>query len=186
MKRWDITAGAFVIEHVLSVKECTALIERAGRVGFELAPITTANGFEIAIDIRNNDRVIFDDRALADEIWSRVRTVIPANLGGRQAVGLNEHFRLYRYTRGQRFAWHSDGSFRRDNGETSLLTFMIYLNQGYAGGETRFKDADVIGHTGMALVFKHELVHEGSEVSNGEKYALRSDVMYGRVGELHG
>jgi hypothetical protein len=30
----------------------------------------------------------------------------------------------------------------------------------------------------MLLVFPHELKHEGSEVSAGEKYVLRSDVMY--------
>jgi hypothetical protein len=68
----------------------------------------------------------------------------------------------------------------------SLLTFMIYLNEGYAGGETRFDDAKVAGRTGMALVFHHGLVHEGAEVTEGKKYALRSDVMYGPVGKFGG
>ena len=34
--------------------------------------------------------------------------------------------------------------------------------------------------TGMTLVFNHTLFHEGSEVSSGKKYVLRSDVMFSR------
>ena len=68
----------------------------------------------------------------------------------------------------------------------SLLTFMIYLNTGYEGGATRFEAAKVTGQTGLALVFQHGLVHEGSEVVQGVKYALRSDVMYGPVGRFGG
>jgi len=186
MKRREINLGAFAIDDVLSEQECAALVDRAERQGFEVAPITTATGFRLDLETRNNDRVIFDDTALADWLWPKVRDEIPAILNGRPAVGLNERFRLYRYAPGQRFSWHSDGAFRRDNGEMSLLTFMIYLNDGYLGGETRFQDASVTGRTGMALVFLHQMFHEGSEVTEGRKYALRSDVMYGPVRKLRG
>ena len=151
-----------------------------------VAAITTATGFRLDLETRNNDRVIFDDTALADWLWPKVRDEIPAILNGRPAVGLNERFRLYRYAPGQRFSWHSDGAFRRENGEMSLLTFMICLNDGYTGGETRFEGSKVVGRTGMALVFHHGVVHEEAEVTEGRKYALRSDVMYGAVGKLGG
>ena len=36
---------------------------------------------------------------------------------------------------------------------------------------------------GMALFFRHELPHEGRAVRSGTKYVMRTDVMYGRVGE---
>jgi len=183
MKRADIRPGVFTLEHVVSVEECDALIRRAEAQGFEFAPIATAQGFRIDTETRNNDRVIFDDIVLASDLWSRVCGAIPAVMKGRQAVGLNERFRLYRYAPSQRFSWHSDGAFRRDDGEVSLLTFMIYLNDDYRGGTTRFEDAEVIGRAGMALVFRHELQHEGATVVAGQKYALRSDVMYGRVGQ---
>lgn len=186
MKRTDIRPGVFTLEHVVSVEECDALIRRAEAQGFEFAPIATPRGFRIDTETRNNDRVIFDDLALAGDLWSRVCGAIPAVMKGRQAVGLNERFRLYRYAPSQRFSWHSDGAFRRDNGEVSLLTFMIYLNDDYRGGTTRFEDAEVVGRTGMALVFRHELQHEGATVVAGQKYALRSDVMYGRVGQYGG
>ena len=186
MQRKDINRGAFAIDDVLYAEECSVRIRRAEDHGFELAPITTAKGFKVDLETRNNDRVIFDDFALANLLWSRVRHVIPEILAGRQAIGLNERFRLYRYAQGQRFSWHSDGAFQRENGEMSLLTFMIYLNDGYTGGETRFEGTKVVGRTGMALVFHHGVVHEGAEVTEGRKYALRSDVMYGAVGKLGG
>lgn len=55
---------------------------------------------------------------------------------------------------------------------------MVYLNEGYEGGATRFEAAKVMGKAGMALLFQHGLIHEGAEVTQGVKYVLRSDVMY--------
>jgi hypothetical protein len=186
MKRTDIRPGVFTLEAILSAEECDALIRRAEDQGFEFATITTAHGFKLDTETRNNDRVIFDDVALASDLWSRVRDAIPPVMRGRRAIGLNERFRLYRYAPSQRFSWHSDGAFLRGNGEMSLLTFMIYLNEGYRGGATRFEDAEVVGRTGMALVFRHGLLHEGATVVAGQKYALRSDVMYGPAGGFGG
>lgn len=55
---------------------------------------------------------------------------------------------------------------------------MIYLNAAMRGGETRFENASIIPAPGMALVFDHYLVHEGTPVLEGQKYVLRTDVMY--------
>ncbi|WP_199326312.1 2OG-Fe(II) oxygenase [Nostoc parmelioides] len=139
-------------------------------------------------DIRNNERVILDDNQRAFDLWQRVSDHIPKTIGRWQAIGLNERFRFYRYDPGQRFAIHHDGSYRRPNGEESLLTFMIYLNEGFEGGETRFHlspryyekcpNITVVPVTGMALCFVHDVVHEGVAVVQGRKYVLRSDVMY--------
>jgi hypothetical protein len=159
------------------------MIARAESVGFEIATINAWEGPRVDTDVRNNDRVIVDDVALANHLWDRVRDRIPPLRDGRQMRGLNERFRFYRYTPGQKFAWHSDGPFRRENGEISLLTFMIYLNDGYHGGATRFEWTEVAGKAGMALVFDHGLLHEGAELIDGTKYVMRSDVMYGRMGQ---
>jgi len=186
MKRTELGPSIYTMDGVLSADECKAVIARSEAQGFELATITTHRGAEVAPEVRNNDRVMLDDHGLATDLWARVRDAIPTVVSGRQARGLNERFRFYRYVPGQRFAWHSDGPFRRDNGELSLLTFMIYLNNEYAGGDTRFESLRVRGRTGMALVFAHGLIHEGSEVTEGVKYVLRSDVMYGPVGKFAG
>ena len=135
-------------------------------------------------EVRNNSRVIFDDPELAQHFWERTASHLPRILSGRQAIGLNERFRFYRYVPGQQFAGHVDAPFRRANGESSLLTFMIYLNDGFEGGETKFDDAVVIPKTGMALLFRHELFHEGATVKRGCKYVLRSDVMFNPVGRF--
>ena len=58
---------------------------------------------------------------------------------------------------------------------------MVYLNDTYEGGATRFESTKVVGSAGMALVFQHGLVHEGSKVTSGVKYVLRSDVMFSAV-----
>lgn len=63
---------------------------------------------------------------------------------------------------------------------------MIYLNDTYKGGATRFETLVLQGQTGMALIFEHGLIHEGGEVLQGFKYVLRSDVMYGRLGVMAG
>jgi hypothetical protein len=38
----------------------------------------------------------------------------------------------------------------------------------------------------MALIFEHQLLHEGAAVTQGRKYVLRSDVMYNPVGRIRG
>jgi prolyl 4-hydroxylase len=186
MKRQDIREGVFTVGGVLSPEECTELIALAERSGFEIATINTRHGTEVDRDFRNNDRVIVDDQALADKLWARIRPVVPSFLAGRQARGVNERFRFYRYVPGQKFSWHTDGAFERGNGERSLLTFMVYLNGGYEGGATEFVSASVVGQTGTGLFFEHQLSHQGAEVIEGRKYVLRSDVMYGPVGQFAG
>ncbi|MDZ8226971.1 MULTISPECIES: 2OG-Fe(II) oxygenase [unclassified Nostoc] len=178
----------FTLDNILSPKECAEYITLTENIGYTDAPINTIRGFEIRPDIRNNQRVILDDQERAFDLWQRVSSYIPSTIGRWQAIGLNERFRFYRYDPGQRFALHHDGSYRRPNGEESLLTFMIYLNEGFEGGDTLFHlsrryyedlpNIAVIPATGMVLCFVHDLVHEGAPIIQGRKYVLRSDIMY--------
>jgi prolyl 4-hydroxylase len=174
--------GIFTISGVFTQDECQEQIAYAEQRGFELATINARGGPLVDTQIRNNDRLIADDIDMAARIWKRVRRFIPRRKYGRNVTGLNERLRYYRYTRGQKFDWHFDGAYQRANGELSLLTFMIYLNDGYEGGATLFEPLDVMGKQGMALVFEHELLHSGGEIIAGTKYVLRSDVMYGPLG----
>ena len=152
--------------------------------GYSAATINTNKGFERRPYVRNNERVIVDDFEIAKNLWQRVAENIPQVLQGRQALGLNERFRFYCYDVGQYFAPHVDSYFRRENGEQSLLTFMIYLNDDFEGGETNFGETSIKPERGMALLFDHGLLHEGCAVTQGREYVLRSDVMYGRIGFL--
>ena len=179
MKRQDRAPGIFTITGVLTADECQQMIASAEARSFDPATINAFGVQRRDVNTRNNDRLIDDDFDLARRLWSRVEEFMPRTLLGRPVLGFNERFRYYRYTPGQRFDWHFDGHFTRPNGEKSFLTFMIYLNEGYKGGKPTFETVAVAGKLGMALVFEHQLLHEGAEVTAGVKYVLRSDVMYG-------
>lgn len=173
-----------VVDDALTGDECDGLIARIESLSPSAAPVTTNRGFVHRPDIRNNERVMFDDLELAADLFARVREIAPATLreGVRHTVsrGLNERFRGYRYSAGQRFAPHYDGAFRRDSQECSELTVLFYLNEGFIGGKTTFCDWEVSvePRRGRALLFTHHTLHAGDTVEEGRKYVLRSDLMY--------
>jgi hypothetical protein len=175
----------FTVAPFLDPDACRALIDWTESLGYEAAPITTLRGFEMRPDIRNNTRVMVDDPRRAAALWERLRPHARAVVEGParwEPVGLNERLRFYRYTPGQHFRWHMDGAFIRSYAEQSLWTFMVYLNDDFEGGATEFfRDAPVRPQTGAALVFDHELRHQGGTVIAGTKYVLRSDVMFRRA-----
>ena len=170
----------FGVADVLTGAECAAMIAKIEELGPSDAPITTSRGFVMAPDIRNNTRVMFDDPAFAAELYARLDDALPARMFGMRKHGVNERFRCYRYAQGQRFAPHYDGAFCRSAHEVSQLTLMVYLNDGFGGGTTKFYDheCEVAPRTGHALLFQHMQLHEGAVVTSGVKYVLRSDVMY--------
>jgi hypothetical protein len=58
-------------------------------------------------------------------------------------TGLNERLRILRYGRGCYFLPHKDGRYVRFESiadESSRLSLLLYLNDGYDGGRTRFLD----------------------------------------------
>jgi predicted 2-oxoglutarate/Fe(II)-dependent dioxygenase YbiX len=183
----------FTLPEVLTREECADFIARGEGLGFEAASVSAASGPRMMPNVRNNDRAIFDDPSLAEWLWNRVQEYIPQEIQGAVATGLNERFRFYRYDPSQRFNAHRDGAVERSANERSRLTFMIYLNDGFEGGQTVFYSeervnglrqvvASVEPVAGMGLCFAHEWWHEGAKVLSGRKYVLRTDVMY-RNGE---
>jgi predicted 2-oxoglutarate/Fe(II)-dependent dioxygenase YbiX len=175
---------------VLTPDECRAVIATGEAAGFEAAAVRTSGGPQMMEGVRNNDRIVFDDPALARLLWERVREHVPPEVEGARASGLYQPFRLYRYDPGQRFKRHKDGSEMTDTGERSRFTFLVYLNADCEGGETVFSDytfengqgtrheITATPEAGMGLVFKHERWHEGAPVIVGRKYVLRTDVLY--------
>lgn len=182
----------YVIHDFLLPQECKSYIALAERLNFKPAPLTTASGPVMNTDVRSNTRVMLDDVGQAEGLWQRARPLVPPLAldhrdEERRPIGLNERLRFFRYDPGQRFAPHYDGAFQRNYDEGSMMSFMVYLNDDFEGGETRFftdmqrPRMAVKPRTGMALVFVHNQLHEGASVKMGRKYVLRSDVMYSRV-----
>ena len=176
----------FEIPNVLDAAECDEWIERIRAAGTEPAPINTVRGTMVNAQIRNNRRVMFDDPEWATDLFERVRDAVPQEIHGMVLVGINERLRCYEYLPGQRFAPHSDGAFYRDDFERSWYTCIIYLNEGFEGGETIFfVDPEVVirPRTGAGLFFQHPIIHEGAVVKSGAKYAMRTDLMYRKVAD---
>lgn len=175
------------MEGCLSEQEARRFIDAAESIGFQHQG---SRGAAFGEAFRDNDRIGFQDAALAQQLWTGtgLEDVLDGvRLGGRRAVGLNPNIRVYRYAKGQRFGRHVDESclVESPRGETQY-TLLVYLS-GVVGGETVFYDdrgrrvAAVAPAPGLALLHRHGdycLEHEGAAVRDGTKYVLRSDVVY--------
>jgi len=110
--------------------------------------------------------------------------------------GLNHCWRFCKYQPGGHFSPHFDGYYAKSATDRSLYTFMLYLNGGFDGGETNFirSVSDATPHkidgeiakviakvkpeAGLALIFLHPFLHEGSQLKSNVKYILRSEIMF--------
>lgn len=171
-----------------SAEECEAVLASAAGGEWLAATINSAAGRVVDERVRNNDLALVRDPALADQLLERARPHLPATMtaewNGPRAkvslVGLFSPLRIYRYHPGQRFGLHQDQSYRRDDGARSLLTFMVYLDEGCEGGETDFPEQGerIVPVRGDGLWFQHMVLHAGCPVTRGVKHVLRTDVLY--------
>jgi predicted 2-oxoglutarate/Fe(II)-dependent dioxygenase YbiX len=192
-QRQAIDDDIFTVSAIFSRDECLDLIARAESLGFEAASVRTSHGPQMMTQIRNNDRVVFQDAELANEMWERIRPFLPV-LNDQIACGVDSQLRIYRYFPGQQFKRHKDGAVTNESGQTSKLSYLVYLNDDCDGGSTTFKEyhevngtrekieSVVMPTTGTALLFRHERWHEGTPVASGAKYVLRTDVFYTATG----
>jgi hypothetical protein len=130
---------------------------------------------------RDQDRVIRDDPEIAADLFSRLGPHLPSAMGALRLTGLNDRLRLYRYRPGQRFEPHTDHWYQPTANRITLYTVLVYFNDDFEGGETRFHeqlDRTLVPRCGLAAIFQHKLRHEGCPVRSGTKYAMRSDVLY--------
>jgi len=113
-------------------------------------------------------------------------------------VRMNERLRFLRYPKGGFFRAHVDGEYEdEETGQKTFYTVQLYLPSDTSGsdesfltaggGATRFwgeeNCADVEARPGRVLVFQHDdLLHSGEEVTAGVKCAMRSDILYEKVG----
>ena len=172
------SATVFTLVGLLTAAECEALIAEAEARGFKPAGVRTADGGQKSMaHVRNNERVVFESPQWVDTLWQRLRAAELPALDNEIPAGLPRALRFYKYGPGQRFRMHKDGPWSED-GRSSKLTLLVYLNDGFVGGDTAFRGFRVEPRVGDALLFVHDTWHEGSAVEQGVKYALRSDVMY--------
>eukprot|EP00931_Biecheleriopsis_adriatica_P046880 TRINITY_DN26971_c0_g1_i1.p1 TRINITY_DN26971_c0_g1~~TRINITY_DN26971_c0_g1_i1.p1 ORF type:complete len:343 (+),score=38.07 TRINITY_DN26971_c0_g1_i1:169-1197(+) len=194
--------GAFLLHNVLSGAECAEIIAGSEAMGYtEDAPVSLGRNIR-----RNENCVWIADNVTNSALFSRCAPLLPEGAKGGNALGLNARWRLYKYGPEDIFRTHTDGSWPGslvDPGTGALLhdafgdrwsqlTWVLYLNDDFAGGQTRFFKrsrgqlqhvGDVAAKQGSVLCFWHgehpqSPLHEGALVTRGTKYIVRSDVLY--------
>lgn len=174
------TRFRLVKENFLTPEECKGFIDFSEKQGYAEALVRVKDGGEtMRKDIRDNDRVIWDNPKVAEQLYELIKEDLP-DVDGYEPTGLNERFRFYRYKDGQQFKPHVDGSYRKSLTEESKVTMLLYLNEGFEGGATTLimEGEEIVPKEGMMLLFVHKIMHCGRPVTKGTKYVLRTDVMY--------
>ncbi len=179
----QLAKNIFIVKDFLSDKECDELTRFSEMTGFQAAAVGTEKGTKLIPEVRNNERLLYKDDAFAQKLWDKLSPFVPIQIGNSVAIGLNELFRYYKYGPGQKFSKHIDESFIRNELEASYYTFMVYLNDDFEGGETKFDSITINAEKGMGLIFLHSLPHEGAAVIKGFKYVLRTDIIYRLIAE---
>ena len=173
----------YTLSEFLSQTECTELIEL---IGGHLKPSPLAHAHydaEFRTSTTANLYEIDDPRTAA------VDEKICRTLGIRASY--SEGIQAQRYEAGQQFKPHLDcfepesNAYQRFAGVRGnrTWTFMVYLNDGMAGGATRFTHVDVAvqPQTGMALFWNNlyadgspnkDTMHCGEPVSQGYKVII--------------
>jgi len=171
---------AYTLDNVFTADECQQLIDLSEEQGYK--PALYNDSYRPAQ--RNNYRCIIDSHEMANKIYDKIKSHIPKFCNDCECIGLNERLRFLRYEPKQYFKSHYDGFYQRSDRERSYITIQLYLNDGFDGGSTRFLDTssndfvDCFPKVGRILVFEHRILHQGMEISDGRKYAIRTDIMY--------
>lgn len=176
------------IKNVFSTEECDELIQWSENVGYD--PYFQLN--PEAPEFRKNSRLSDVHMPLvAERLTEACKPMVPAmDEYGRTAESVLERMRYSRYPPGGRFAAHFDDGFFINEGpkkgQWSIHAVIIYLNDGYEGGSTKFlkckeipEEFSVYGGKGDVLIFRQRgILHQGSTVTSGTKYILASSFMY--------
>ena len=198
----DNVPGAFQLLNVFTEEECNNFIKITEEVGYlEDAAVSLPR------TVRHNDNLtwVVDDLT-HDIIWNRCEDFMYDNNDiflGKKALGINKRFRFYKYSEGDFFKVHTDGSWPGSrvvdkelitnfyNDRYSQMTFLILLSEDFEGGETQFivnnngikELVNVRTPKGGVLCFPHGLhplhcLHSSNTITSGVKYIIRTDVLF--------
>jgi prolyl 4-hydroxylase len=188
------------VENVASPAICDWLIEKARPDRKAASVRITATGKVQQSDSRTNSTTSFNPFKM-NIILAALRLRISTLTGLSSGM---EIMNILHYTVGQRYEPHFDyiaasdaEAVRLTQGMQRVLTFLLYLNDDYEGGETRFPRIpwQHKGRKGNAMFFwnvdrqgkpDQMTLHEGSAPTKGEKWILsqwiRKDV---RISSAH-
>ena len=130
---------------LLSIDECDEILMNISQKRFENM------NKQYDIQKRNNSRLIVIDDQFARMLWERLKSnhqiaelisnprPLGFNVQGTWEMnGVNSAMRLNKYHENEYFAPHKDAQYAPSGDERSLLSLIIYLNNDYEKGETKF------------------------------------------------
>ena len=173
----SLSSAPFVqlFPNAFTAVECDFLIEASEPLMQPALTVDPSTGRQVSNPIRTSDAAAFPLMLESPAIHALNRRIAALS---DIAVTHGEPLQVLRYRPGQQFRAHSDAL----PGTTSqrVATVLVYLNDGYEGGETSFPSADLTirGRRGDALLFRNvrangrpdeRAVHAGLPVTRGVK-----------------
>ena len=168
-----------IIKGGIPASNCDEVLKLMEKLNFS----KTLFGEKINTDIRDSFDCLIEDEVLQQSLWQSVKDHIPVVYNYRKSIGFDKH-KVYvlKYNKGQYFKPHTDGWSFDKNGNRSLMSIIIYINENYKGGETVFyKTSETLTHKpgqGDICIFDHKMTHEGRELISGVKYCVRFNALF--------
>jgi prolyl 4-hydroxylase len=174
-KRLSDSPDVVLIPRLFSAAECDHLVQVVQsdfRPSFVVSLIT---GREERDPVRTSDGAVVH-WLIEDPAIHALHLRLAAASG--TSVRQGEPLQILRYTTGQEYRTHRDAVAGFDN--QRVITMLVYLNEGYEGGETCFvrTGLKVKGRKGDALLFRNTLAdgrsdpqseHAGLPITKGTK-----------------
>ncbi len=165
-----------VFPSLFSDDECDFLVEAALPLLQPSKVVDPVTGKLTANPVRTSDAAAFSLIAESPAIHALCARLARAS---GTSVKQGEPLQVLRYLPGQEYRPHFDALGETDN--QRILTFLVYLNDGYEGGGTRFMRSNlaVSGRKGDALLFRNaddqgrpdpNSQHAGDPVEAGQKF----------------
>jgi prolyl 4-hydroxylase len=176
---------ALLLHNALTDEFCDKTIEKLNKKKWEDALINGGGKQVLDKEIRDCKRIMEIDEELSAFVMGIIKKHLPEEFGNKFMIDLNPMFRYLKYGPGNYFRPHYDLRYTDKLGRVSLITVQMYLNDDFKGGETVFFDDNErkiythIPKKGDIILFEQGFEHAGSEVTEGTKYSVRTEVMYG-------
>lgn len=166
----------WTLDTFFTPEECDYLVRRARPMLQPSTVVDPQSGRLIPHPVRTSHGVSFP--WVSEDLVIHALNRRIAGASGTDA-GAGELLQVLRYAPGQEFRPHFDSFDAGDN--QRVFTMLVYLNDGYEGGETLFthNGLKVAGRAGDGLLFRnadelgrrdHTTQHAGLPVRSGEKF----------------
>jgi prolyl 4-hydroxylase len=167
---------AHLFPALLTPAECDFLIEAAMRRLEPSVVVDPTTGEQVPNPVRTSDAASFPLAVECPAIHALCRRLACASATD---VAQGEPLQVLRYSPGQEYRPHFDAIDGADN--QRILTFLVYLNDDFEGGETEFlsNGLKVKGRKGDGLLFRNaddrgrrdpKSQHSGLPPTEGEKF----------------